>query len=95
MVAWLTLFRSAIEERRLVHIKYIDGEGASSDRAVRPLGLFFWGTKWSVGAWRELRQDFRSFRLDRIEDAETGAQFADEAGKTLPDFFAAVDREDA
>jgi predicted DNA-binding transcriptional regulator YafY len=94
MVAGLTLFRTAIDERRRVQIKYSDAEGVVTERAVRPLALFFWGTKWSVETWCELRQDFRSFRLDRVEDAETGAQFEDEAGKTLADFFAAIGRDE-
>lgn len=93
MVEWLTLFRGAIEVRRRVQLKYIDADGTSTDRAVRPLGLFFWGTKWSAGAWCELRQDFRSFRLDRIEHAEAGEPFTEEPGKTLEDYFEAVNRE--
>ena len=32
----------------------------------RPLGLYYWGTRWSVGAWCELREDYRNFRPDRM-----------------------------
>ena len=35
-------------------------------RRVWPLGLFFWGQVWTLGAWCELREAFRSFRLDRM-----------------------------
>jgi predicted DNA-binding transcriptional regulator YafY len=37
-------------------------------------------------AWRALRQDFRSFRLDRMGRIDiTDARFKPEPGKTLPD----------
>ena len=39
-----------------------------SARAIRPLGIFFWGATATLGAWCELREDFRNFRIDRIED---------------------------
>ena len=37
-------------------------------RTVRPLGLYFWGSTWTLGAWCELREDFRNFRVDRIDE---------------------------
>jgi predicted DNA-binding transcriptional regulator YafY len=55
---------------------------------VRPLGLFFWGDRWSLTAWCELREDFRSFRLDRIREMEQlRERFHDEPGRTLDDYF--------
>lgn len=56
----------AIETRQVVQLDYRDAEGAASLRCVRPLCLAFWAPAWTLGAWCELRQDFRSFRLDRI-----------------------------
>ena len=50
--------------------------------------LFFWGATWSLTAWCELRDDFRSFRLDRMRELRIqDIRFADEAGHTLEDFF--------
>ena len=55
---------------------------AETERAVRPLGLFFWGTSWSLAGWCELRQDFRSFRLDRIRQlTPLDQRFLDEPGR--------------
>ena len=56
-------------------------------RVVRPLGAFFWGHAWTLSAWCELREDFRNFRLDRIESIELGEPFEDEEGRTLRDFL--------
>ncbi len=29
--------------------------------------LLFWGNRWTLVAWCELRVDFRSFRVDRFQ----------------------------
>ncbi len=80
--------RRAIRERRKVRLAYEDRGGAATGRTVQPLGLFYWGHAWSLGAWCELRQGFRNFRLDRMGEAEVLAEtFASEPGRTLQDFF--------
>ena len=61
----LQTLREAVQLRRKVTIAYRDVAGQSSQR---PLGCFFWGKVWALGAWCEARQAFRSFRLDRIEE---------------------------
>ncbi len=47
-----------------IHYKSLNEEQTS--RTIYPLGLFYWGGKWTVGSWCTLRNDFRDFRLDRI-----------------------------
>ncbi len=80
--------RAAIENHAVIEMSYSDGGGASTQRRVRPLGLHFWGSAWTLAAWCELRRDFRSFRLDRIGTyAVTGDTFRDEPGKTLDDYL--------
>lgn len=84
----LTSLRSAIEERRKVHLRYADADGQETERDVRPLGLFFWGSTWSLSGWCELRADFRSFRLDRVVEMHVlDERFVDEPGKLLEDMF--------
>ena len=59
-----------------------------SERTVRPLCLAYFGPVWLLSAWCELRDDFRTFRLDRIADfAVPGDRFRHEPGKTLHDFL--------
>ena len=89
--ARLETLRVAAESRRKVLLHYRDLKDALSLRRVRPLGCFFWGTVWTLAAWCELRQDFRSFRIDRIEQLDVlDERFRDEAGKTLADLLRAV-----
>ena len=94
--ARLETLRIAAESRRKVLLHYRDLKDALSQRSVRPLGCFFWGTVWTLAAWCELRQDFRSFRIDRVEQLDVlDERFRDEAGKTLADLLrvvAATDR---
>lgn len=65
----LQLFREAVQQRRKTTFSYTDGKHQKTSRCVLPLGCFFWGEGWTLVAWCELRQDFRTFRLDRIMDA--------------------------
>ncbi|MBS1767906.1 MAG: YafY family transcriptional regulator [Acidobacteria bacterium] len=68
--AFLGDLRAAMRERRKVRFRYARKDGESSVRVVWPLGLAFWGSGWSLAAWCELRNDFRTFRPDRIEGLE-------------------------
>ena len=58
---------------------------------MRPLGCFHWDAVWTLAAWCELRQGFRSVRIDRIETLLVlDERFRDEPGKTLADLQRAV-----
>ena len=82
------LLRMAVRQRAMVRLRYRDREDRMTDRRVRPLALAFYGPIWLLASWCELRQGFRSFRLDRICDLKIlEAQFPVEAGKTLQDFL--------
>jgi len=92
VMASLAAPRAGIDARQKAWMSYTNAEGERTERTVRPLGLFFWGYTWSLTAWCELRDDFRSFRLDRIESLRMlDERFAEEPGKTLEDFFRRVD----
>jgi predicted DNA-binding transcriptional regulator YafY len=83
----------AVEEQRRLTLSYIDAEDQPTERVVRPLGLWFWGKVWTLVAWCELRDDFRMFRLDRIARMDNGGDpFRSERGKTLADFYRAMEQ---
>ncbi|MCB9899034.1 MAG: YafY family transcriptional regulator [Planctomycetes bacterium] len=88
MLAPLGTLRRAVDERRLLSFVYTRGDGARSARHVRPLGLFFWGRTWTLLAWCELRDDFRSFRPDRITSLVLRDEVVpDEPGKDMAEFL--------
>ena len=59
--------RRAVRSQRKVHFGYTDVLARRSERTVRPLSLAYFGPVWILAAWCELREDFRTFRLDRME----------------------------
>lgn len=77
-----------IDDRRRLRINYLDLQNQNSDRIVWPLGLWFWGKVWTLVAWCELRDDFRMFRLDRIQTIETLDRYRPEHTKSLATFYA-------
>ncbi|MGH1331090.1 MAG: helix-turn-helix transcriptional regulator [Paracoccaceae bacterium] len=83
---------AAAQSRLRITFDYLDEEGASTKRTIRPLGLWFWGKVWTVVGWCELRNDFRMFRIDRIENAIEGAPFRPEPDKTLARFYEIQER---
>jgi predicted DNA-binding transcriptional regulator YafY len=86
----LLTVRGALTERRRLYVHYRKEDGAQTARVIRPLGAFFWGRTWTLGAWCELRQDFRTFRLDRMDGIEPRDVFAEEPGRTLRDYLRAI-----
>jgi predicted DNA-binding transcriptional regulator YafY len=96
--ATLETLRVAAEARHKLHFDYLDLKDAASRRSVRPLGCFFWGEVWTLAAWCETRDGFRSFRVDRISALEVlPERFRDEPGKTLADLLRhnGIDRDQA
>lgn len=84
----LQIVRSAIKKRYKIRIDYSRADGQQSIRTVHPLGLFYWGKVWTLVGWCELRDDFRHFRLDRMETVEKlEQQFELVDGRTLQDFI--------
>lgn len=92
-VAPLTL---AIDGRRKIYFKYRDVAGERTTRRGWPLGIFFWGNAWTVLSWCELREDFRTFRLDRVEEVTVLAdRFPDQSGRRLADYLRRMEHEHA
>ena len=61
--------RGAIRQARKVAITYADEAGRHTHRTVRPVAMAYYVDVTLLGAWCELRRDFRNVRVDRILDA--------------------------
>jgi predicted DNA-binding transcriptional regulator YafY len=86
--------RDSINRRMRVFLDYRDAGDQATERIVWPLTLAYWGKSWTLGAWCELRQAFRNFRIDRINGANVlNSEYPDEPGKRLEDYFNAVSLE--
>jgi predicted DNA-binding transcriptional regulator YafY len=90
----LSQVRSALNSRHKVTLNYKDKDGATTLRTLWPLGLFYWAPTWTLGAYCELREGFRNFRLDRITALEVGAEtFPIVTGRTVEDLIAFYQNE--
>ena len=63
----LTTIAGACRDRERVRFAYRSRDGTESRRHVEPLSLVNLGRRWYLVAWDCERQDWRSFRLDRLE----------------------------
>ncbi|MCC5655006.1 YafY family transcriptional regulator [Nostoc sp. XA013] len=66
---WNGLYRS-IQQQQAITIVYLSLNEQLSQRVVFPLGLFYWSGKWTVGTWCILRNAYRDFRVDRIQNLD-------------------------
>ncbi|KGR36595.1 transcriptional regulator [Vibrio campbellii] len=83
------LLRHAIDNNFKVSLDYEDESGQVTERKIQPLGQFFWGKVWTLVAWCELRQDYRQFRLDRIQAMRMhDEEFFVEEAKSLKHYIA-------
>ena len=68
---FVSIFSTAIRERRLVEVEYQkEGEETSSTRIVEPYSLERELPNWRVHTWDRTRDGERSFRLDRMREAK-------------------------
>ena len=85
----LANLRRAIRETRKVKITYADVQGRQSDRTVWPVAMAYYVDVTVLGAWCELRRDFRHFRVERIiASTISDDQFPTEDGKLMERWFA-------
>jgi predicted DNA-binding transcriptional regulator YafY len=62
----LSTMSSAAQLQQRVHIEYHSDQGEDTERDFDPYGLTYFLQRWYVVGYCHLRQDLRSFRLDRI-----------------------------
>ncbi len=86
-----TALRRAIRGKNKLDFAYEDEKKARTNRRVRPLCLVFFSPVWLLLAWCEKRDDFRNFRIDRIQDLTISDDlFKDEKGKRVQDYCCAM-----
>lgn len=66
----LDTLRRLIQQGRAVQFAYLSLAGEASQRTVFPLGLFYWGGKWTVGSWCTQRRAYRDFRVERMHSLQ-------------------------
>ena len=72
--SWIEVDQTIVEQVRIairlqtkIQIDYVDEQKQISHRQLWPFALGYFNDKMLLAAWCELREDFRNFRLDRIQ----------------------------
>lgn len=74
--AVLSALAAACRNHQQASFRYSDGRGRTTQRATQPHGVVHTGLRWYLAAFDEDRDDWRTFRLDRIEGAvSVGGRF--------------------
>jgi predicted DNA-binding transcriptional regulator YafY len=61
---------AAVQQEKRIWIRYLSGQAQETERAVDPYGLIFHAGRWYTIGYCHLRQDLRTFRLDRVLQVE-------------------------
>lgn len=83
----LARLRVAVRERRRVRLVYEALNGTVTERTTCPVGLTVFDMVWVLTAWCEHRNDFRSFRVDRIKSLRMLETFPRVRGRELRDYL--------
>ena len=62
----LIKIKEALNQRRYLIFKYLDGNGKSTERKVEPYQPLWKEEKWYINSYCTMRNDFRLFKLSRI-----------------------------
>jgi predicted DNA-binding transcriptional regulator YafY len=78
----LTTIAAACRDSECLRFGYRSRDGTATRREVEPLSLVNLGRRWYLVGWDRRREDWRTFRVDRLSrPAATGSRFAP---RTLP-----------
>lgn len=84
----LSALQLALTHFKTVQLRYCSMENSTvTNRIIEPFALYSTQENWILIAWCRLRQDFRSFRLDRIERVQTLAEHFTPHKLTLQEYF--------
>lgn len=85
----MSAIQLALTNFNLLKMSYRAAEQAEkTERIVEPFAIYSTQDNWLLIAFCRLRQEYRSFRLDRIEQLEVMDQHFEPHKLTLPEYFA-------
>jgi predicted DNA-binding transcriptional regulator YafY len=88
--------RYAIRETRKLRITYADAGGQRTNRTIWPIAMAYYVDATLIGAWCELREDYRHFRVERIVTSTVLEEtFSTDGGKLVQGWFAQREAEEA
>lgn len=67
---YLVDLQKALGDKREIHIRYQSGQDAITERTIEPIGLCHYGQAWHLIGWCKLRNGYRDFRVNRIQQLQ-------------------------
>lgn len=86
----LAVVAAAIRARQRIRHDYVDSRGKESERLIEPVRLVHTGRRWYLVAFDLDRDDWRTFRLDRVTNPVATGMRA--ASRPVPDPVGLVQR---
>ena len=84
---FLITLQKAITNNQVVQIEYLSLKNVLSQRKIEPFGLYSANENWVLVAYCQLRDDFRAFRLDCIENMKLPGIRFEPHNITLMEYF--------
>lgn len=81
----IEVIQTAIEERKIISFHYY-APGGDSVREIEPYFLIFKWSSWYVWGWCRLREDFRMFKLNRMDQLMQTSVDVIKRNVPIPDF---------
>ncbi|CAN5355982.1 YafY family protein [soil metagenome] len=89
----LAEIRAAIRDSAKLYIAYADEQGRRTNRVIWPIAMAYYVDVTLVGAWCELRADYRNFRVERIQSSKVLDEHFDQDGGRLFREWSALPKE--
>jgi len=80
------LFKS-ISSKSVLEVQYIKADGSSSRRKLEPIGCFHQFNKWYLLAFCQVKKDYRTFKINRIESLQVMEEHFDTEHITLQTYI--------
>jgi len=85
--------RAAIRDSRKLYIAYADEKGRRTNRTIWPIAMAYYVDATLLGAWCELRADYRNFRVERIQSSKVLDEHFDQDNGRLFREWSALPKE--
>jgi predicted DNA-binding transcriptional regulator YafY len=89
----LAEIRAAIRDSAKLYISYADEQGRRTNRVIWPIAMAYYVDVTLIGAWCELRADYRNFRVERIQSSRVLDEHFDQQGGRLFREWSALPKE--
>jgi predicted DNA-binding transcriptional regulator YafY len=88
---FLTELQRTAAEKRVIELAYVNNQNENTSREVEPIGLLYYSAAWHLIAWCRLRNGYRDFRTDRINEIrQTTEVFKARSISTMQEYFSSL-----